>query len=465
MSEGPEFPEASEVQRKLDADTEAMRSQPHLGVYEKYFVLAGQAGRVANIWVQGKQSKEAQARYKVLQETLNNGFFIRKIEEARSPEVSLITETKLSTKQRQVIEEILSSVTDQAGRALVDILILQLVIKTICPEQDIRLHKGSSNNNAFSWAEGISMRSLDGHYIVPLLRQYDLLHMNKDGAYMTRSFAENYPYTLFYKAEIRGAKRQGKQRWLEVVDDLENGRLDAEAALLYVLQLLWSYSDAFNALARKTLDTLGTWIQNSGPLSLARVTGLIKQHFEKSETKARLLEVAIHALLQAQDELMVDSGGRLKPLMPMRTGNKKHGNIGDVEVLAGDLVVEAWDAKYDQPYLGDAIDELAEKIRLLHISDLQFGYILYPVRKVYSEVERKIDEIEEEFGIKVHILTLDEWVHEQFLRSQIAGITERELAEGWLRAYTESLCLRRRDKAPIDEPTFIWIELLLGILT
>src|SRR5579884_1522596 len=361
MSEGPEFPEASEVQRKLDADTEAMRSQPHLGVYEKYFVLAGQAGRVANIWVQGKQSKEAQARYKVLQETLNNGFFIRKIEEARSPEVSLITETKLSTKQRQVIEEILSSVTDQAGRALVDILILQLVIKTICPEQDIRLHKGSSNNNAFSWAEGISMRSLDGHYIVPLLRQYDLLHMNKDGAYMTRSFAENYPYTLFYKAEIRGAKSLGKQRWLELVDDLENGKLDAEVALLYILQILWKFSEAFNSLAQQTVNKLEFWISQSEYLSLQKVTELIKQHFEKSETRARLLEIAIHALLQAQTELRIDLGGRLKPLMPMRTGNLKHGNIGDVEVLAGDLIVEAWDAKYDQPYLGDAIDELAEK--------------------------------------------------------------------------------------------------------
>ncbi len=282
MNEGPEFPEMPEVQRRADTDAEELRSQSHLEVYEKYFVLTGQAGRVANIWAQGKQSKEAQARYKKLQETLNNGFFIRKIEEAQSPEVSLITETKLSTKQRKAIEEILSSVTDQAGRALVDILVLQLVIKTICPEQDIRLHKGSSNNNAFSWAEGISMRLLDGNYIVPLLRHYDLLRINKDGAYMTRSFAENYPYTLFYKAEIRGAKRQGKQRWLEVVDDLENGKLDAEAALLYVLQLLWSYSDAFNALAQKTLDTFETWIQNSDSLSLARVTGLIKQHFEKS---------------------------------------------------------------------------------------------------------------------------------------------------------------------------------------
>lgn len=249
------------------------------------------------------------------------------------------------------------------------------------------------------------------------------------------------------------------------MDELENGNLDAEAALLYVLQLLWNYSEAFNALTQKTLDSLETWIQKSDYLSLTEVTELIKQHFEKSETKARLLEVAIHALLQAQDELMVDIGGRLKPLMPMRTGNKKHGNIGDVEVLAGDLIVEAWDAKYDQPYLGDAVDELVEKIRLLHVSELQFGYVLYPGKKAYSEVERKIDEIEEEFGVKVQILTLDEWVHEQFLRSQIAGVTERELAEVWVRAYTESLCLRRRDIAPIDEPTFIWIESLLSILT
>lgn len=457
--------ETPEESQPKDINLEELRDQPHLEVYEKHFILADATNNIVKVWTQGKQSKEAQERYKKVQDALQQGFFLQKIEEAQLPEVAEQIEARLSEVHKKALEEIIGAVTDQAGRALVDILVLQLVVKSICPEQDIRLHKANNNPHTFSWTEGISMRSLDSGHIIPSLRAYDLLRINQYGGYMTRSFAENYPYTLFYKAEIRGARRQGKQRWLEIVDDLENGKLDAQTALLYVLQLLWKYSEAFSSLAQRTLNSLETWISKQQPLSLRRATELISQHFEKSETKARLLEVAIHAFLQAKNDLEIDLGGSLKALMPMRTGNKKHGNVGDVEVLIGDLIIEAWDAKYDQPYLSDAIDELVEKMRGIDTTALQFGYILYPIKKEYAEVERKIEEIYEEFGVKIQILTLDEWIQQQFVQLQGTAIREEQVVETWLRAYTESLCLRRRDLAPIDEPTFLWVSALLSLLT
>lgn len=303
------------------------------------------------------------------------------------------------------------------------------------------------------------MRRLDDSFIGPALRRYDLLRMNQYGAFMTRTFAENYPYTLFYKAEIAGAK----QRWLKVIDEIEDGKINAETALLYVLQLLWKSSDAFLALVQTMLERLETWL-SEGERSSTDISLLIKQHIEQSEARARLLEVAMHALLQASEELGVDLGGGLKPLMPMRTANLKHGNVGDVEVLSGDLVVEAWDAKYEQPYLSDALDELAEKIRKRDVSELRFGYVLLPIKKAYGEVDRKVAEIAAQFGMQVQILTFDEWAREQFIRGQEAGISEERLAKTWLRAYAESLGQRRRAKAPIDEPTFDWVQSLLGVL-
>jgi hypothetical protein len=303
------MPEESEPE---GLQPEELRTQPHLEVYEKHFILTDAANNIVKLWSQGKQSKEAQERYKKVQEALEQDFFQQKIEEARLPEVAEQLETRLSEVHKKAIEEIIGAVTDQAGRALVDILILQLVVKVICPEQDIRLHKANNNPSAFSWTEGISMRSLDSGHIIPTLRAYDLLRINQYGGYMTRSFAENYPYTLFYKAEIRGAKRQGKQRWLEIIDDLENGKLDAQTALLYVLQLLWKYSEAFSNLTQRTLKGLQAWLSKQESLSLHRATGLIAQHFEKSETKARLLEVAIHAFLQALNDLGIDLGGALR---------------------------------------------------------------------------------------------------------------------------------------------------------
>jgi len=88
---------------------------------------------------------------------------------------------------------------------------IQLTIKSISPEQSIRLHKGSSSTS-FSWKEGISMRVLDKNYITPLLRKYKLLRLNADGFMMTRTLAENYPYSQVYKAAIRGAKKEWLQK-------------------------------------------------------------------------------------------------------------------------------------------------------------------------------------------------------------------------------------------------------------
>lgn len=465
LKEMSEEYEQEESEQFTSSSPEELRLLPHLEVYEDHFILAGANNVVARIWTEGKQTRTSQIRYQKVNQALKDGFFDQKIEEAKSPDVAQIIETKLPEEQRKAIDQIIGSVTGEMGRALVDIFVLQLVVKVICPEQDVRLHKGNNNRSAFSWEEGISMRSIDKSYIGPSLRRHDLLRMNKDGAFMSRSFAENYPYTRFYKAEIRGAKQQGKRRWLQIIEDLENGEIDANTTLLYVLQLLWKYSEAFKTLVQNTLISLKTWIDEKEHHSIDDVAHLIKQHIEKSETRARLLEVAIHALLQALEELEVDLGGDLKPLMPMRTANLKHGNLGDVEVLSGSLPVEAWDAKYDQPYLSDALEELVEKIQSFDVADLRFGYILFPNKKAYSEVDRKIEEIDEQFGLKVQVLSFDAWVHEQLARSQEIGVSEDVLAKAWLRAYAESLGQRRRDQAPIDEPTFDWIASLLSILT
>ena len=465
LKEMSEEYEQEENEQITYTNPEELRNLPHLEVYENHFILAGANNIVARIWTEGRQDRKSQIRYQKVNQALKDGFFDQKIEEAKSSDLAQIIEVKLPEEQRKAIGQIIGSVTSEMGRALVDIFVLQLVVKVICPEQDVRLHKGNNNRSAFSWEEGISMRSIDKSYIGPSLRRHDLLRMNKDGAFMSRSFAENYPYTRFYKAEIRGAKQQGKQRWLQIIDDLENGKIDPNTTLLYVLQLLWKYSEAFKNLVQKTLISLKTWIDGKEHLSIENVAELIKRHIERSETRARLLEVAIHSLLQASQELKIDLGGDLKPLMPMRTANLKHGNLGDVEVLSGSLPIEAWDAKYDQPYLSDALEELVEKIQSFDGAELRFGYILFPNKKAYSEVDRKIEEIDEQYGLKVQVLSFDEWVHEQLARSQEIGVSEEVLAKAWLHAYAESLGQKRRGQAPIDEPTFDWIASLLSILT
>ena len=85
------------------------------------------------------------------------------------------------------MDKLIESVTSEVGRALVGLTILQLCIKSIEPEQNIRLHKGSTNTREFSWRDEISMRSLEKKYITPVLREYELLRLNADG-FMTVSY-------------------------------------------------------------------------------------------------------------------------------------------------------------------------------------------------------------------------------------------------------------------------------------
>ena len=114
-------------------------------------------------------------------------------------------------------------------------------ILNLASEQNIKLHKGSSNRASFSWVEGISMRSLDKNHVTPTLRKFDLLRLNQDGFMMTRSLAENYPYTSLYKANLRGARKE----WMSIVEDLEEGASAPLETLKYLLSRLINAASAF----------------------------------------------------------------------------------------------------------------------------------------------------------------------------------------------------------------------------
>ena len=150
------------------------------------------------------------------------------------------------------IQSMVGSITPQCGRAVTALLFMQACIKTIDNRQSIRLHKGSGSQASFSWREGISMRSLDKDFVTPFLRSNKLLRLNADGFMMTRSLAENYPYTSLYKAKLRGARRE----WLSLVDDLESGEVVPKAVALTLLRKLQERSQAFDALVRTAEESL-----------------------------------------------------------------------------------------------------------------------------------------------------------------------------------------------------------------
>ena len=398
-------------------------------------------------YAEGKLTDEAKARYANIRTQLEKGYLENKINECSQPDVKI---ENLSNEQKQLIDKLVDSVTSEVGRAIVGLTVLQLTIKSIEPVQSVRLHKGSSNNsNAFSWKEGLPMRVIDKNFITPVLRKYKLLKLNADGFMMTRSLAENYPYSGLYKAAIRGARLE----WIEITNLLEDGHLPPEDSLKYIISSLLNKSDEFQKLSDDTIVVLEKYLESD--VEFKDILSLVKQYVETSEYSARIFEVSLHSFFQSLDELKLLSGD-LKPLSQMRSANKKHGNIGDIEVTSpknSHSIIESWDAKYGKSYLRDELEEISDKLEL-HVETEIAGFVTNQDPDLREEIQNRLKEIEELFNISIYIQSFEEWVNFQIKKYSVDA---NLIGSIWIKCLTESLCQKRRVVAPIDEPTYEWV--------
>ncbi len=419
--------------------------EPVLHIYSDRSILVNEEG-VEYRYDEGRTSDEAKKRLAKIKEALENGFLEKTIEECQNPEVKIENVTE---EQVEVIESLVNSVTSEVGRAIVGLTILQLTVKSILPTQSIRLHKGSTGAD-FSWKEGVPMRVLDKNYITPVLRKHNLLKLNADGFMMTRSLAENYPYSKLYKAAIRGARKE----WLEITDAVETGKLDAVNALKQLIVFLNNKSEAFIELTKETQIALNKFLKKKPTFKKCYDT--ITNFIESSTYSARMFEVAMHALFQVLEEEKCLSGF-LKPLSQMRSANKKHGNIGDIELTLtqGNMdIIESWDAKYGKAYLRDELEELNDKLKS-HPQTTIAGFVTDHKPNLKPEIQDRIKELELIHETVIQVVEFEEWVNSQIKKY---GLNPDEFGRKWLTAIGESICQKRREIAPIDEPTTEWVE-------
>lgn len=430
----------------------AEHNERHLRVYEnrsEYHVSTGEV----EVFQEGAISNEAKGRIKLIKDMFGKGFLDDLIVGLKKGKMACNIE-KVCPETQIHLRQLVELVTSEVGRALVGLTVMQLSIKAMVPKQCIRLHKASSNRGSFSWVDGVSMRTLDKNYVTPTLRKHDLVRLNADGFMMTRSLAENYPYSCLYKAQLRGARDQ----WLSIVDALELGLTDPRESLLYLLSLLLNAANEFNAEANSLVQLCDKMLPRLK--TRKEVQSILGNHAESSDYAARLLEISMHALLQAAVESGALGDVTLNPLSQMRSANKKHGNVGDIELLEGGEIVESWDAKYGKGYLREEIEEAAEKIPY-HDSLRTVGFVINVEIQRTAELDRRIRDLSELHGVKFEIMSYDDWVEIIFKRClESSMIDEPQLAKAWIQAYIYTLAQRKRDVAPIDEPCHEWVRLL-----
>lgn len=406
------------------------KQEPVLYIFSDRSILVNEDG-VEYKFPEGKTSDEAKKRLATIKASLEKGFLEEIIAECQNPEVKI---DKISKEQVAVIESLVNSVTSEVGRAIVGLTILQLTVKSIIPEQSIRLHKGSTGAD-FSWKEGVPMRVLDKNYITPVLRKHNLLRLNADGFMMTRSLAENYPYSKLYKAAIRGAR----QEWLEITDAVERGELDSLNALKQLLIFLNNKSEAFLQLTAKTMETLKAFLKQKP--SFKDCYSTITKFIESSTYSARMFEVAMHSLFQVLEQEKCLSGF-LKPLSQMRSANKKHGNIGDIELTLtqGNMdIIESWDAKYGKAYLRDELEELNDKLKS-HPQTTIAGFVTDQKPNLKPEIKKRMEELELIHETEILVMEFSEWVNFEIKKY---GLNPDKVGAMWMIAIAESICQLR----------------------
>ena len=264
------------------------KKEIHLDVYLDRQEL--HMSNVVKTYYEGMQSAAAKQRYEKIKKTLSTDFLQKKLDGLDSVDFS-----ELSVENRQLLEALVNGVSSEKGRGLLGVAFLQLVIKTITPEQSVRLHKSSNQRGNFSWKDGISMRTLNSKYTGKFLKDNGLLNSNKFGSFMTRTLAENYPFSKLYKAEIRGPFDE----WIDIVDAIEDNTMPAELALSYLMLLLKRNADAFKTLANNTIGLAADYKNRT----FENIERLLKLFYNSTYGKARAFEVVMHGLMQAKAEM------------------------------------------------------------------------------------------------------------------------------------------------------------------
>ena len=189
---------------------------------------------------------------------------------------------------------------------------------------------------------------------------------------------------------------------------------------------------------------------------------MISTFFNTTNYSARAFEVSMHAFFQAMYELHYLGGAEVVPMSQMRSANKKHGNVGDIELTEDNIIFEAWDAKYGKPYLRDELEELRDKL-ITHPDVRVAGFVVNsPVDMRRDIVDRK-NELQVETDTEIYLLSFDEWV--DYETADLTQSQKNNLGYNWLIALVESFAQRRLALAPIDEPCDAWIHDLIKIMT
>lgn len=441
--------------------SEQDNDEPRMITYSDHTAIIDANG-TKHTFEEGTQTDEARQRYEHIQKELDDGYLEEQIHDVATTGTHL--DTELSEQHQALIDDLVDGVSDGAGRSLAGLAVVQLTIKSIAPDQNIRLHKGSQRSDHFGWKEGISFRTIDSTHIAPALREYDLLYVNKDGVMMTRSLAENYPYSQVYKASLRGPR----DAWGKLVEAIErsDSSLAPEPALRYLLLDLVNRGSYAQEISQDLLDAVEN-LRNKGT-SPDQIFDVIQRHIRQSPHSDRVLKIALHALYQVledNDHLsgVSPTGGMLQPPeftpLPDADIDGHHPAITVNHPSDESHIHTAWDVNTGRLDMAVKLDQLEDLLQA-HPEIQRFGVIVENGPSVDPAIDDRLATIEDQHNVEICITTFEDLCKELLEDLVSAGVDYSQ----WLIAYAETLTHRRRNRVPLNEPTREWVEILTDVI-
>jgi SacI restriction endonuclease len=204
--------------------------------------------------------------------------------------------------------------------------------------------------------DSFSGRTYDEQFLTRFISTYRL-PCNPTTAFLTPAF-RNIDRALTTDLQIVGRPRKLYVETINLLEDVYQNRVDAEALLVETVRVLVNMRDEKLARIDALLNTLRTG-EGALPLSSEAIVGLIQQHLA-SKNSSRLPVLIVTAAYRSAEARL---GERALPLRAHNAADLQTGALGDVEIclVGDDNVITVYEMKDKRVTVND-IDVAVSKI-------------------------------------------------------------------------------------------------------
>lgn len=282
--------------------------------------------------------------------------------------------------------------TNSANRACVRFLISCLLAKIDNSKLDIRkpyTEIGSS--------DCYSGRVIDEKYVNPFIHEKNL-PCNSTTAFLTPAF-RNITSILLPDREMAGTPKRIYKYTLQILDDVENGRLSETAVLSEVLRdlinLKLEKDSRLSSLLKEVVST-----KENKPLSSEQIVELIETHI-KYPKSSRIPVLVVAAAYVASSEYLHEQS---LPLEGHNAADKQTKSLGDIEVtlVNDENIVTCYEMKARSVSKEDVDDALKKVLERGTTLDNYIIVTTFPIEKEVLNYCRTLYDLTE--GIEFMVL-------------------------------------------------------------